>query len=218
MLTPLAAIAAVILLPAHAAVTGTTPADGAVMTEQPGTFSVTMNEELLTIEGVNSANQIQLTDAEGRFYGDGCTTVEGGTISLAAALGTAGDYTLTYQVVSADGHTIDGTVGFAFEPVAGQEGVSGLAAAPVCGVAAPVETEAGATDPAATEPAATSDAPDATASTTQGTAAPDEQTDEGAEGGEFPFLPIGILALLAVLGVIAYTVNRGYRRRRDDAA
>jgi copper resistance protein C len=212
MLTPLAAIAAVILLPAHASVTGTTPAEGAVLTEQAGTFSVTMNEEILAIEGA-SANQIQLTDAEGLFYGDGCTTIEGDTISLAAALGAAGDYTLTYQVVSGDGHTVDGTVGFAFEPAAGQEGVSGLAAAPVCGAAAPVETGAGATDPAAGEPA-TSDAPEATASTTQGTVAPDEE----AEGGEFPFLAIGILAMLAVLGVIAYTVNRGYRGRRDDAA
>jgi copper resistance protein C len=206
MLTPLAAIAAVILLPAHASVTGTTPADGSVLTEQPGTFSVTMNEEILAIEGA-SANQIQLTDAEGLFYGDGCTTIAGDTISLDAALGGAGDYTLTYQVVSSDGHTVDGTVGFAFEPAAGQEGVSGLAAAPECGAAT------AATEAATSGPTATSDAPQATASTTHGTQAPDAE----AQGGDFPFLAIGVIALLAVLGVVAYTVNRGYRRRRDDA-
>lgn len=206
----IAALAAVLLLPAHASVIGSTPADGDTLTEQPGTFSVVMNEEILALEGADGANAMQLTDAEGRFYGDGCLAVDGETISLDAALGTAGDYTLTYQIVSADGHAVDGTVAFAFEPEAGAEGAPGAETAPVCGEAAAEETPA-ATEPA--EPEATSDAPAATASADQGTG-----TEEPTEAeGQFPFVAIGILAVLGVLAVIAYTINRGSRTRRDRA-
>ncbi len=206
----IAALAAVLLLPAHASVIGSTPADGDTLTAQPGTFSVVMNEEILALEGADGGNAMQLTDAEGRFYGDGCLAVDGDTLSLDAELGAAGDYTLTYQVVSADGHPVDGTVAFAFEPEAGTEGAPGAETAPVCGEAAAEETPE-ATEPA--EPEATSDAPAATASADQGTG-----TEEPAEAeGQFPFVAVGILAVLGVLAVIAYTINRGSRTRRDRA-
>ncbi|RWR20257.1 copper resistance protein CopC [Agrococcus lahaulensis] len=205
----IAALAAVLLLPAHASVIGSTPADGDTLTAQPGTFSVVMNEEILALEGADGGNAMQLTDAEGRFYGDGCLAVDGDTLSLDAELGEAGDYTLTYQVVSADGHPVDGTVAFAFELEAGAEGAPGAETAPVCGETA--EETPAATEPA--EPEATSDAPAATASADQGTG-----TEEPAEAeGQFPFVAVGILAVLGVLAVIAYTINRGSRTRRDRA-
>lgn len=211
----LAALAAVILLPAHAAVIGSTPSDGDTVTEQPGTFSVVMNEEILSLEGADSANRLQLTDADGRYYGDGCVVVEGDTISLAAELGAAGDYALAYQVVSADGHPVDGTVAFSFEPAEGEAGTAGSETAPICGAAAPDATEPASTS--TTEPEASADPGEAA----PGPIATDDATPsdavEGDEGGDFPFIAIGVLALLVVLAIIAYTVNRGYRRRRDEA-
>ena len=137
MLPAVAAIAAILILPAHASVIGTTPAAGDVLTEQPGTFSVTMNEQILSVEGADSANAIQVTDASGLYYGDGCFTVDGDTISLDAELGEAGDYALTFQVVSSDGHPVSDTIDFSFEPAEGEAGEPGAAEAPVCGQAAP---------------------------------------------------------------------------------
>jgi methionine-rich copper-binding protein CopC len=211
MLASLAALAAVILLPAHASVIGTTPADGDTVSEQPGSFGVVMNEEILSLEGAD-ANRLQLTDASGLFYGDGCVAVDGDTVSMDAELGPAGEYTLAYQVVSGDGHPVDGAVRFAFEPAEGQEGAAGSESAPVCG--APVESEGAATGAAApvasSGPVASADADEADA----GTAATDAPAE--GEGGGFPFIAVGVLALLAVLAVVAYTVNRGYRQRRDE--
>jgi copper resistance protein C len=205
MLAHVAAIAALIALPAHASVIGTTPAPGDVVTEQPGTFSVVMNEQILSVEGADSANALQVTDASGRFYGDGCVTVDGDTISLDAQLGEAGDYALTFQVVSADGHPVSDTIDFSFEPAEGGAGAPGLAEAPECGVAAP---------------AASAETGDADASAGPGT------TDEGQqdqaqqdEGGAFPFLAVGVLAVLGVLAVIAFRANRlrgEIRERRDE--
>ena len=196
----LAAALVAVLLPAHASVIGSTPADGDALASQPGEVSVTMNEEILSVEGADSANAIVVTDAAGAFYGDGCASVEGDTISRPVELGEPGEYTLTYQVVSADGHPVDGTVAFSYE---GEAGPAGLAEAPVCGQQAPAASSAAA-EPA--PPAATSD---------DGAAATDEAA-EGQDEGGFPFLAVGIIALLAVLAVVAYTVNRGSRIRRRD--
>jgi methionine-rich copper-binding protein CopC len=194
----IAAAAVTLLLPAHAAVIGSTPQDGSTVTAQPGAFSVVLNEPMLSVPGAASSSAMRLTDAAGRFYGDGCTTVDGASISLDAQLGAAGDYTLTYQVVSADGHTVSGDIGFAFEPADGAAGAEGAVAAPVCG--------------AATE----SDASESTASANQGVPA---ETDEPAAeaGSQPPFLAIGVLAVLAVLAVIAYRTNRLRNDRADDA-
>lgn len=214
MYATIAALAVTMLLPAHASVIGSTPQDGSTVTEQPGAFSVVLNEEIINVPGAESPNLMQLQDAAGRYYGDGCTAVDGDTISLDAELGAAGDYTLVYQVVSADGHTVSGETGFAFEPADGAAGAEGAAEAPVCG-AAPAESEPAVA--ATSEPAA---APEATATADQGAgAATGAPADEPATqpGSQLPFLAIGVLAVLAVLSVIAYRVNRLRKDRAGDA-
>lgn len=217
MLPALAVLSAVLLLPAHASVIGSTPAAGDVVTEQPGSFSVVMNEEILAVDGASGSNAIQVTDAAGLFYGDGCLSVDGDTASMQAQLGEAGDYTLTFQVVSADGHAVSDTIDFTFDPAEGQAGEPGVAEAPVCSAAAPqAEAE---TEPAAE---AEGDSAPATASAEQGTATEPtegEQSDGAAEdGGSFPFIAIGVLALLALLALIAYRANRlrGHLKDRND--
>ncbi|GEK80834.1 copper resistance CopC family protein [Agrococcus baldri] len=199
-----AAAAALILLPAHASMIGSTPAAGDVVTEQPGTISVVMNEEILTVDGATGSNAIQVTDAAGLYYGDGCLTVEGDTVSLDAELGEAGDYAMTFQVVSADGHPVSDTIDFTFDPAEGEAGQPGAAEAPVCGAAAAEEGSEGAP---------------ATASAEQGQSGGDTEGEAGDAGGSFPFIAIGVLALLAVLAVIAYRANRlrgEMRARREE--
>lgn len=203
MLSALAALAAVMLLPAHASVIGSTPGAGDVVTEQPGSVSVVMNEQILAVEGATGSNAIQVTDAAGLFYGDGCLSVEGDTVSMPLELGEAGDYALTFQVVSADGHPVSDTIDFTFDPAAGDAGEPGVAEAPVCGVAAPE---------------ASSDSVPATASAEQGTDAGQSDGDAAEQGGSFPFLTVGVIAVLALLAVIAYRANRlrGQIKERHD--
>ncbi|WAC66113.1 copper resistance protein CopC [Agrococcus sp. SL85] len=202
-----AAALVAVLLPAHASVIGSTPAEGDALAAQPGTVSVTMNEEILDVPGGGS-NALQVTDASGAFYGDGCASVEGDTVSMPVELGAPGEYELTYQVVSADGHPVSDTIAFTYE---GEAGPAGLAEAPVCGEAAATEPAEATETEAAAEPAppgATSD--DAPAATD----AADPAAQGADEGGAFPFIAVGVLAMLAVLALIAYTVNKGRRRER----
>ncbi|SDS58891.1 MULTISPECIES: copper resistance CopC family protein [Agrococcus] len=199
MLLIVAAAAAVILLPSHASVTGSTPANGDVVVEQPGTFSVVMNEEILAIEGASGANVMQLTDADGLFYGDGCIAVEGGTIALDAELGGAGDYALTYQLVSADGHAVDGVIEFAFEPASGAEGARGGEAAPVCGESAP----------ASSAPASRETGDSSSSSSPEAIAAPDTGAeDQTAEGGNLPLLVAGGVAAVVLAAGIVFAIKR----------
>lgn len=215
MIAAILAVGVTVLLPAHASVTGTTPADGSSVTEQPGSLSVTMNEEIIDVPGGGSTNALQITDDAGLHYGDGCTTVEGDTISLDAELGGAGRYTLAYQVVSSDGHPVSGQVAFTFEPSDGASGAAGSATVPVCDAAGEGETAA-ATEGEQTDPAA---APAATASSDQ---SPPESTDApgvdpGTDSfGAFPSVAIFVLAGLAALAFVAYRLNR--RRKHIDEA
>lgn len=209
MLLISALAAAVILLPSHASVVGSTPGSGDVVVEQPGTFSVVMNEEILAIEGASGANVMQLTDAAGLFYGDGCTTVDGDTIALDADLGTASDYTLTYQLVSADGHAVDSTVEFAFEPASGVEAALGSNTAPVCG-----ESVAASAAPAPAEAtdSAPSSEPQPSASADAGAAG------EPTEGSSLPLLiGGGVAALLALAAGIVFALSRRSNRRAGEA-
>lgn len=215
MLAAILAVGVSVLLPAHASVTGTTPEDGATLTEQPGTISVTMNEEIIEVPGGEGTNALQLTDDAGLHYGDGCVTVEGDTISLDAELGDAGRYTLAYQVVSSDGHPVSDEVAFTFEPADGAVGAVGSARAPVCGAGqdgTAAETESAPTGDAVAAPAATATSEQGEPESTN---APG--VDPGTDSfGALPQVGVFVLAGLAVLAFVAYRLNR--RRKHIDEA
>jgi len=225
MIAATTAVALALLLPAHASVIGSTPADGSTITEQPGSLSVVLNEPIIDVPGAEGGSVLQITDAAGLYYGDGCTAVDGDTVSVEAELGAAGDYTLTYQVVSADGHAVSGTTNFAFEPVDAVGGPDGAAAPPVCGAAAaPEETPSGTTpataDPATSAPAVTPSSSGEVAAPQTTATGPDEPESTDAPGvdpgtdstGPWPAVAVFVLAILAALAFIAYRVNR---RRKD---
>lgn len=137
-----AASAALIAVPAmpawaHNHVVATTPAEGAVVTEQPGTISLETSDELLDV-GDGSAIRVQGPD--GLYYGDGCTDVVGATAATSAQLGTPGEYTVTWQVVSTDGHPISGTWTFDWQPAEGAVLAEGSTEPGSCGGDAVVST------------------------------------------------------------------------------
>ena len=106
---------------AHNFLVSSTPAADEVVTALPETFSVTTNGPLLDLSGTGAGFAIQVTDATGAFYGDGCMTVSGSTLSTPAALGAAGTYRFVWQVISEDGHTVSDEFTFEWAPAADAE-------------------------------------------------------------------------------------------------
>lgn len=111
-----------------------TPGIDEVLTTLPDEFVVTTNDNLLDLDGAVGAFLIEVIGPDGLYYGDGCVEVSGPSVSMPAALGPAGDYTLQWQVVSADGHTVSDTIPFQWQPAAGQESsTQGASTVPNCG-------------------------------------------------------------------------------------
>jgi methionine-rich copper-binding protein CopC len=121
---------------AHNYLVSSTPADGSTLTTLPDAFSVTTNEPLLDLSGDGSGFAIEVAGPDGLYYGDGCYTVSNATLSGGASLGPAGDYRMLWQLVSADGHTVSGELGFTWAPAAGTEAAAGATTPPNCGGAA----------------------------------------------------------------------------------
>lgn len=117
---------------AHNYPIATTPTANETLTELPPKFSVTTNGALLNIEGNDAGFALQVRDSAGRYYGDGCVTVDGPTLATDAALGAAGKYTITWQAISTDAHTVSDSFEFAWQPPAGFTPSTGSAKVPDC--------------------------------------------------------------------------------------
>jgi methionine-rich copper-binding protein CopC len=117
---------------AHNYLVASTPEEGSTLTELPEEFSVTTNEPMLDVSGEAGGFALQVRDEQGAYYGNGCLTVAGSTLSTPAALGDAGTYSVGWQVVSADGHTVDGEFTFTWDPAADFTAAAGAASAPEC--------------------------------------------------------------------------------------
>lgn len=121
---------------AHDDVAESTPEAGDVLTVLPDQFLITTSAPMLDLDGEDSQGGsgfgIEVTDANGLYYGDGCVTVDGSTMAAAAVLGEAGEYTLTYQFVSGDGHALSDSFRFEWAPEAEAEVTEGSTTAGDC--------------------------------------------------------------------------------------
>ncbi|KQR27351.1 MULTISPECIES: copper resistance protein CopC [Curtobacterium] len=100
---------------AHSALTSSTPADGAVVTEPLQTVDLTFSEAPLA--GLDAGLRIQVTDAAGTDVATGDVTVSGTTMRRAVDL-DRGNYTVLWRYVSPDGHPIEGTLAFDYRAAA----------------------------------------------------------------------------------------------------
>jgi methionine-rich copper-binding protein CopC len=133
-ITALAGAAMLLAAPAwaHSEIVASTPEADEILTALPDAFSVTASETLLDL-GAQGVFELRIRDAAGEYYGDGCVQVVDDTMSAEPVLGGSGDYTMVWQVVSADGHPISGEVPFSWEAPADFEPATGAAEAPRCG-------------------------------------------------------------------------------------
>jgi methionine-rich copper-binding protein CopC len=120
--TGLLAAAAVLVLAgpasAHNQVISTTPAANATLTSLPSRFAVTTNLPLLDVSGDGEGFAFEIRSSAGSYYGDGCITIQDDAMSIKPAIGPAGTYTVIYQLVSQDGHTVSGSYPFTWKPPA----------------------------------------------------------------------------------------------------
>ena len=100
---------------AHSALTSSTPADGAVVTEPLESVDLTFSEAPLA--GLDAGLRIQVTDASGADVARGDVTVSGTTMRRAVDL-DRGSYTVLWRYVSPDGHPIEGTLAFEYRAAA----------------------------------------------------------------------------------------------------
>ena len=127
---PLAAPSAAI---AHDYLIGSTPEEGSTVSDVPEVISVTSGEPLLDVSGEAGGFALQVRDSSGGYYGDGCLTINGSTLTTPASFGEAGDYTVGWRLVSPDGHTVDGEFAFRWEPAADFEPAPAAPNPPGCG-------------------------------------------------------------------------------------
>jgi methionine-rich copper-binding protein CopC len=113
-------LAAVVLLIAAMAVSGTPPAwahavrvaadpaPDATVNTGPARVSATFNERLQS-----SFAAMTVVGPDGNLWSEGSPAVQGPTVSVAVRpLGPAGSYTVNYRVTSADGHVVSGSWSF----------------------------------------------------------------------------------------------------------
>ena len=191
---------------AHNFIVSSTPAEGETLTALPEQWQITTNETLLDLGGQGAGFALLVSDEQGQFYGDGCITIEGAGLSMPAALGPDGAYTLTYQFVSADGHTLSGELPFTWQAAADFEPHVGLAEPPVCGETASAP---------APEPTATAEPEPELTDEPIVDAEPAEPGDEGLPLVGAVGIGLGALALIAA--IVAIVMASRARAGRDAA-
>ena len=128
---------------AHNQIVSTTPSANETLTTLPTQFAIETNDVLLDIGGTGRGFAFEIQDAAGRFYETGCVSIVDDSMFTAARLGAAGAYTVIYQLVSADGHTVSGRIPFTWAPTGTPVVTKGVASPPGCnGAPGPAKPDA----------------------------------------------------------------------------
>jgi methionine-rich copper-binding protein CopC len=179
---------------AHDYLVNSDPTAGATVTAPPEQVTLTFNDRVLDLTGDGTSSLVEVTDAAGRYFETGCATTADTVVTAPIALGPAGAYTITYQIVSADGHTVSNSFGFTYQPAAGTVTARG-SAAPAC-------KRAVAPSPSPTE--------------TLTTPAPTKPTDASSNLGLVIGIGVGIV-VLALAGVLIVVLTSRRKPRATGA-
>jgi len=120
---------------AHNYMVASTPKVDGTLTSLPKAFEITTNDKLLDIGGSNAGFAYRIVGPDGKYYEDGCLDVDGPSMTTKAALGDSGKYTVEWQIVSADGHTVSDEYTFTWDAPAGFTPATGASKPPVCATA-----------------------------------------------------------------------------------
>lgn len=149
---------------AHARLEASSPKDGSTLTATPPEVMLRFNEPIKS-----GLNQVSVTSGSTDAT-DGKLEVEGNTVyqPLKSTL-DKGSYTVTYKVVSADGHPISGSLKFSYAPPAGDDGAGTQTGSSTSGSS---DSTTGSSSGSSTPPPASSSAsttPSSSSSSSEGT-------------------------------------------------
>ncbi|WP_308466210.1 copper resistance CopC family protein [Rathayibacter soli] len=196
---------------AHDYLVDSTPKADSVQTTPLKTVSLTFDDIVLDLSGNGSSALLQVTGPDGAntHFETGCPTIDGRVVSAPVALGAEGKYVVTWQVVSADGHTVSNSFGFSYQPPAGTTAAAGSQERPACGRAGSEPTPAGSAAAGANtaDPTAAANAPNSTTT----------PTANSSSLGIIIAIAV-VIIVLAVIGVIVVLVTARRRPRTPDAA
>jgi methionine-rich copper-binding protein CopC len=190
--TVLAGLATAAPASAHSGLTGSTPAEGAVVTSDLRQVDLTFTEAPLA--GLDAGLRIEVRDQAGQDESTGDVTVAGTTMSKQVDL-SAGPHTMLWRYVSPDGHPIDGQVAFTVQ--AAQSPAAEQTATPTATPSREARGESGAS--ATPTPTPVADA---------------VGTDTGASPSALPW--VGGAALVVVLGVGGVLASRRRSAPAED--
>lgn len=183
---------------AHARLVGSDPEDGATLDEAPAEVVLELSEAVQ-----QEFTQVAVLDADEGHHETGEPVVAGSTVTQAVDALSAGEYRISYRVVSSDGHPVTGTLTFT---VAASDG-SG-AESP----AAPEQTQSPATArPTQTQPPEETEPPEQ-AGQPADTETPVASTEES---GASPARWLGAAAAIAAAAALLVAL---LRRRGGSAA
>lgn len=183
---------------AHDVLVSSSPADGATVTEPVGTVELVFNNPI-----PGEFVQVAVLGADDISYEDGAPEVVGGTVTQSVTDLPDGAYTVSYRVVSSDGHPISGTISFTVA-AAGGAPASGSASPPGSG---PTET-APAPGAETALPSTRGTAPADASETTSPAAA---ATSSGGGLGTATVVLVVVAAAVVVAG-LAYVATRFLQR------
>ena len=104
---------------AHAELVSSTPAADEILTMAPDQVTLTFGEKLLVISG-KATNSVEVTNSQGEVLSSDPASVSGSeiTTTLDSQRMVDDKYTVTYRVVSADGHPVKGSYFFSIAQAA----------------------------------------------------------------------------------------------------
>lgn len=172
---------------AHDELTGTTPNNGATVTSAPSSLELTFAEKPLAV-----GNQISVKAPDGSTS-KATPKVDGSTVSAPFAGHGDGAYTVTWRVVSSDGHPISGSYAFTLKGGTASTAAPSSAASSSGGAASP--------------------SPRATATTTFDSPAPSPAAEahEDADGSAAWSVIAAVAGVVVVVGIGVALIAR--RRR-----
>lgn len=95
---------------AHNSLVSSTPANEATVESTPATIKLTFDQPVQKGEGLNT---VSVRGPDNTGWQTGSVQVESNVVSASLdELGPKGGYTITYRIVSADGHPVSGEVAF----------------------------------------------------------------------------------------------------------
>lgn len=175
---------------AHDYLVGSTPKPNSTITTAPQQVSLEFNDIVLSRP---APPQLTVKGPDGRYYEAGCGTVTDRTVVVPVALGGAGKYTVTWRIVSADGHPVSDSLSFTYRPKARAAAATGIASPKAC----------------------TGSSSGGSAAASTAAAAP----KAGSSGGGTPTTAIVAIVVIAIVGVggaALIVLTRGRRQGPDD--